>query len=77
LTLDPNANLENTTSLAGQLTLGLSILKGSVGVSGVSTSFGPLLHPTTTLGPAPFVTLSHNTFAVDFQGQTLPTVSAS
>lgn len=77
LTLDPNANLENTTSLAGQLTLGLSILKGSVGVSGVSTSFGPLLHPTTTLGPAPFVTLYHNTFAVDFQGQTLPTVSAS
>jgi len=77
LTLDPNANLENTTSLAGQVTLGLRVLQGSIGASGISTSFGPLLHPTTVLGPAPFATLYHNTFAVDFQGQTLPTVSAS
>jgi hypothetical protein len=77
LTLDPDATLENTTSLAGQLTLGLRILQGSVGLSGVSTNFGPLLHPTTTLGPAPFATLYQKTFAVDFNQQTLPTVSAS
>jgi len=77
LTVDPNANLENTTSLAGQVVIGLRILQGSVGFSGVSTSFGPLFNPKTTLGPAPFATLYHNTFAVDFQGQTLPTVSAS
>ena len=77
LTLDPNATLSNTTSLAGQVTLGLRVIQGSIGASGISTSFGPLLHPTTVLGPAPFATLYNNTFAVDFQGQTLPTVSAS
>ena len=77
LTLDPDANLTNTTSLAGQVVIGLRILQGSVGFSGVSTSFGPLFNPKTTLGPAPFATLYQNTFDVDFQGQTLPTVSAS
>jgi len=77
LTLDPDANLENTTSLAGQVTIGLRVLQGSIGFSGVSTSFGPLFNPKTTLGPAPFATLYHNTFDVDFNQQTLPTVSAS
>ncbi|MFL6726113.1 MAG: beta strand repeat-containing protein [Sphingomicrobium sp.] len=77
LTLDPDANLENTTSLAGQVVLGLRVLQGSISFGGLSTSFGPLANPKTTLGPAPFATLYHNTFAVDFNQLTLPTVLAA
>lgn len=81
LTLDPNVSLQNDTTLAGQLMLGLKAIAASIKltVSGVgpTLSFGPLIHPTTTLGPAPFATLFNNTFTVAFKPTTLPTVNAT
>jgi hypothetical protein len=81
LTLDPNATLSNDTSLAGQLTLGIKAIAGSIKltISGVGPNigFGPLFHPTTVLGPAPFATLYNKTFTVAFNPSTLPTVNAT
>jgi hypothetical protein len=76
LGLTPDTTLENQTSLAGQLEIGLRALKGSITVGltpplTTSVSVGPLIHPHTTFGPAPFVTLYQNTFPVNFQPQTV------
>jgi hypothetical protein len=79
LSLDPNSTLENDTSLAGQLKVGLRALKGSITVGFTvagqnvtkSVSVGPLFNPTHTFGPAPFATLYTHTFPVAFQQQTV------
>ena len=77
LTLDPNATLSNQTNLAGQLVLGFQALKGSLSLGVTTIGFGPVISYKTTLGPATLFNLYQNTFAVDFNQQTLPTVSAA
>lgn len=74
LGLTPETTLSNTTSLAGQLVLGLTLLKASAtatalfGLGSTSASIGPLFHPTTTLhlGSVP---IYKNTFPVTFGSQ--------
>jgi hypothetical protein len=76
LGLTPNTTLENDTGLAGQVVLGLTLLKASgsvtaLGVNVASGTVGPLFHPTTTIHLGTTPPIYKNTFAVAFQPQTV------